>query len=271
MMPVPATAVHSERHTLPSAFLQRPVTIDLYRSGTTGKAQPTGLILINDGQDLYDMPFHEVLSKVSHDTPLQPVLCVGIHCGDDRLQEYGMIHSVDYKGRGSKASLYRAFILDELIPFLESYQQVDRFNDMALAGFSLGGLSAFDLVWNEPGIFSRVGVFSGSFWWRSVDKSHRSYTESGSRLMHVQVRNGSFQKGLKFFFACGDGDEAEDRNGNGVIDAIDDTIDLMRELLAKGYLEGRDFHYEQLPGGRHDRATWAGALPAFLRWGWALK
>ena len=89
--------------------------------------------------------------------------------------------------------------------------------------------------------------------------------------MHVQVRNGSFQKGLKFFFACGDDDEAEDRNGNGVIDAIDDTIDLMRELLAKGYLEGRDFHYEQLSGGRHDRATWARALPAFLRWGWALK
>jgi enterochelin esterase-like enzyme len=271
MMSVPANAVRSERRTLSSVFLDRSVVIDSYNFGLSEKAHAASLLLINDGQDLCKMPFQELLAKVLQGTTLKPLLVVGIHCSEDRIQEYGMIHSVDYKGRGSKASLYRSFILEELIPYLESFQQVDRFDEIAMAGFSLGGLSAFDLVWNEPGIFSKVGVFSGSFWWRSVDQSHRSYTEAGSRLMHVQVRNGSFQPRLKFFFACGDSDEAEDRNGNGVIDAIDDTIDLMRELLAKGYLEGRDFHYEQLSGGRHDVATWALAFPAFLRWGWSLK
>ena len=28
---------------------------------------------------------------------------------------------------------------------------------------------------------------------------------------------------MKFFFECGTEDETEDRNGNGIIDSIDDT------------------------------------------------
>jgi enterochelin esterase-like enzyme len=63
-------------------------------------------------------------------------------------------------------------------------------------------------------------------------------------------------------------DELEDRNNNGVIDSIDDTIDLLRELQAKGYREGTDFRYLQLKDGKHDVPTWAKALPEFLKWGW---
>jgi hypothetical protein len=55
-----------------------------------------------------------------------------------------------------------------------------------------------------------------------------------------------------------------------VIDSIDDTIDLMRELLNKGYQEGKDMVYLQIPGGKHDVPTWAAAFPAFLLWGWGL-
>jgi len=40
--------------------------------------------------------------------------------------------------------------------------------------------------------------------------------------------------GLKFFFECGTADETEDRNGNGIIDSIDDTKDLISALINKG-------------------------------------
>jgi enterochelin esterase-like enzyme len=86
--------------------------------------------------------------------------------------------------------------------------------------------------------------------------------------MHLQVRNGIYRPGMKFFFQCGEMDESEDRNKNGVIDSIDDTIDLMRELVKKGYREGRDIYYLQVPDGKHDVASWSRAIPKFLKWGW---
>ncbi|MDP4151034.1 MAG: hypothetical protein Q8943_16630 [Bacteroidota bacterium] len=53
-----------------------------------------------------------------------------------------------------------------------------------------------------------------------------------------------------------------------MIDSIDDTQDLIRELDAKGYEAGRDIFYLEIAGGKHDVATWARAMPQFLEWGW---
>lgn len=251
-----------------SRHLGRPVVIDCYGNALGQVPEKMSLLLINDGQDLASMDFESVLKSTTRQHFLQPLLCVGIHCGPDRKNEYGMIHRVDFMGRGGKAARYRDFLVDELLPYLDRQYQVARFPHKAIAGFSLGGLSALDLAWNLPGLFRRTGVFSGSLWWRSVDKNHKSYHESTSRLMHQQIRSGDHQPGLHFFFQCGELDELEDRNGNGVIDSIDDTIDLLRELLAKGYREGSDFCYMQMPDGRHDVASWAKAFPAFLKWGW---
>ena len=62
-------------------------------------------------------------------------------------------------------------------------------------------------------------------------------------------------------------DEKADRNNNGVIDAIDDTLDLIKELKKKGYPES-SIRYLELKDGRHDVPTWARAFPDFLQWGW---
>jgi enterochelin esterase-like enzyme len=199
---------------------------------------------------------------------IRPLLSVGIHCGEDRKNEYGMISSVDYKGRGAKAALYSRFIFEELLPFIYSHFALKTFREKAFAGFSLGGLSALDIVWNHPDIFRKVGVFSGSLWWRIKDRHDKDFNEGIDRLMPRQIRTGTYHPDLKFFFQCGELDEAEDRNRNGVIDSIDDTLDVMKELLAKGYLEGRDMTYLQLADGRHDVPSWAKAFPAFLQWGW---
>jgi enterochelin esterase-like enzyme len=252
---------------LPSEFLERLVKVSFYiPAGHTG--QPLDLLLINDGQDLQAMQFGNMLHQLLQSNMIRPLLCVGIHCGEDRKNEYGLIASPDFKGRGAKAGLYSRFIFEELLPF--TYSQYGNFGlkERAFAGFSLGALSALDLVWNHPDVFTKAGVFSGSLWWRSKDKTEKDFNEANDRLMHRQVRQGQYHPGLQFFFQCGELDEREDRNNNGVIDSIDDTIDLMRELHAKGYIEGKDMYYLQLPDGRHDVLTWAKALPVFLKWGW---
>ncbi len=63
-------------------------------------------------------------------------------------------------------------------------------------------------------------------------------------------------------------DETEDRNNNGIIDSIDDTLGLIEELKNKGYKLPDDIQYLELKEGRHDVKTWAKAMPAFLQWGW---
>lgn len=64
-------------------------------------------------------------------------------------------------------------------------------------------------------------------------------------------------------------DETADRNNNGIIDSIDDTLDLMKELKKLGYKNGKDIHYINYEDGRHDVPSWGKAMPAFLLWGWA--
>ena len=254
-----------ETVTLPSEPLDRTVTINFYLPSLV-MDKPISLLLINDGQDLVAMGFDKMIGYLLQTGEIEPVLCVGIHCGEDRHQEYGMVAGPDFKGRGAKAGAYERFIFEELMPYIYSHFKVSSFKDKTFAGFSLGGLTALDLVWNHADVFSKAGVFSGSLWWRSKDKTQKDYNESNDRMMHRQVRAGQFHAGLKFFFQCGVLDESEDRNRNGVIDSIDDTIDLMRELLAKGYLEGKDMHYLQIEDGKHDVRTWARALPKFLKW-----
>lgn len=257
-----------ETATIPSEPLSRTVTVDFYLPLNISNTENLNLLLINDGQDLPAMGFDKMLGQLLQSGAISPLLCVGIHCGEDRKNEYGMLISPDFKGRGAKAAEYRQFIFEELLPYLYKQYNITGFKEKAFAGFSLGGLSALDLVWNHPGVFSKAGVFSGSLWWRSKDKSEKEYNQDTDRLMHRQLRKGNFIPGMQFFFECGELDETEDRNKNGVIDSIDDTIDLMRILLGKGYLEGKDFQYLQLPDGKHDVPTWGRAMPEFLKWGW---
>jgi enterochelin esterase-like enzyme len=258
-----------------SAFLRRNVRLDCYLPDTVARPDTLRLLLFNDGQDLDAMQLKQCLSLYWETQSIVPLLVVGIHAGKDRLQEYGTAISADYKGRGSKAFLYTHFIVQELLPFLESEYQIPSFAERAFAGFSLGGLSALDIVWNHPHLFQTAGVFSGSLWWRS--KAYEAgYDERTDRIMHAQVRRESAQirrdpahaASGRFFFQCGTDDETADRNANGVIDAIDDTLDLIAALRAQG-VPAESIQYLEMTGGRHDKATWAQALPAFIRWGWA--
>jgi enterochelin esterase-like enzyme len=257
-----------ESLSLESVRLARTVKFDIYTTQAF-MADPTStLLLCNDGQDLLAMNFVDIIRPFFEEGKLKPIIVVGIHCGDDRLNEYGMACGPDYKGRGSRGALYHQFVLEEFLPMLHSHFSINRFAEYSYAGFSLGALSALDITWNHPELFTKTGVFSGSLWWRSKSPSAQDYNPRLHRLMHNQVNQGNFKPGKKFFFECGELDETEDRDKNGVIDSIDDTFDLMKILVRKGYREGRDIKYLQLPDGRHDVATWARALPVFLSWGW---
>ena len=255
-----------ETAILESIPLDRSVKLDFYLPTWVKDPSSLSLLLINDGQDLSKLGLLQILKDLYGGGIITPVLCVGIHASAARKMEYGVAATADYQGLGAKAAGYTKFVLTELIPYISEKYKVSGFACKAFAGFSLGALSAFDMVWNHPDEFSRAGLFSGSFWWRIRDQKDPAYNDDTDRIAHRQVRESSYRPGLKFFFECGALDETEDRNGNGIIDSIDDTQDLIKELAKKGYDPQRDIRYLEIPDGRHEVATWARAMPEFLKW-----
>lgn len=258
-----------EQKAIASKFLKRYVVVDCYLPKNISAPDKLSLLLINDGQDLEEMKFSSMLNQMIEANEIAPVLCVGIHANKDRKLEYGTATILDYAGRGSKASLYQKFVLEELLPFIHIQYGIEQFQKKAFAGFSLGGLSAMDTVWNHAETFSIAGVFSGSFWWRSKSLDD-NYNDDTDRIMHQQIRNGNYRPGLRFYFTTGSLDETEDRNKNGIIDSIDDTVDLIKELKAIGYDSDYDVKYINYEDGKHDVKTWSKAMPGFLLWAFSI-
>lgn len=256
-----------EQRAIASAFLNRQVIVDCYLPKNIFNPKELSLLLVNDGQDLPEMNFSNMISQVLEAGEIMPILCVGIHAGKDRRNEYGTARSLDYQGLGAKAEAYNQFILQELLPFIHVQYAIEQFRQKAFAGFSLGGLTAIDMTWHYPDIFSIAGVFSGSLWWRTKSLDD-NYNDDTDRIMHQQIRDGKYHPGLRFYFTTGSLDETADRNNNGIIDSIDDTLDLIKELKKKGYDSEYEVKYINYEDGKHDVQTWGRAMPGFLLWGW---
>lgn len=254
------TGIHSE-------LLKRDVDVEILLPAgfeTSGKKYP--LLLLNDGQDNEAVRIKETIEQLTQSSVVQELAIVGVTAGD-RLQEYGVADKKDYQSRGASAKAYSKYIVSELVPYLVYKYPIDPSPEQhAIAGYSMGGLSAMDIAWNHPEMFRKVGVFSGSLWWRKRDAHSLFYSDHRDRIMHQRIRNGKMKHGLRFWFQTGTEDEASDRNNNGVIDSIDDTLDLIAELTKKGYRPFKDIHYLEMVGGRHDTVTWAKAMPEFLKW-----
>lgn len=251
----------TEQNIIESKYLDRLVTVDFY---IPNNKEGMSLLLLNDGQNLEEMKFAAMLDGLYKATAIEPLLCVGIHAGTDRKMEYGTAAVLDYQGRGAKAEAYQQFLLLELLPLIQTNYGHGVFKKLGFAGFSLGGLNALDTVWHHPELFSVAGVFSGSLWWRSKDLEE-DYNEETDRIMHQLIKKREYVAGQKFYFTTGSLDETADRNNNGIIDSIDDTLALIEELKKLGYHD-MDIEYKNYEDGKHDVATWARALPDFLVW-----
>lgn len=246
-----------------SDHLSRVVQVELYLPPGFDPAGKYPLLILNDGQDMLRLGMARMLEVLYRANAISPVVVAAIHAGD-RLHEYGTVNELDYMKRGSKAANYVQFLIEQLLPLIQSATGISVFTHKAFGGFSLGGLSALDIVWHYPHLFSICGVFSGSLWWRKK-KFNPKFPDS-YRIIHDLIDNTQYRKGLRFWFQCGTEDEKEDRNNNGIIDSIDDTLDLISILEAKGYKKPHELHYYEIEGGTHDVYTWGKAMPEFLKW-----
>ena len=255
------------RLKLRSQFLDRRVKVDLFLPSETKRYQ--GSLVLNDGQDMKQLELVKTVTVLLSKVELPNIGIIAIHANENRMQEYGVAGHPDFKKRGKKAGMYSDFVTKELTPFLQNqYGLLEEEHPNVFAGFSMGGLSALDITWYNSHLFKKAGVFSGSLWWRDLNTG--TAKDDASRIMHRRIRNSEKREELQFWFQTGTKDEKGDRNKNGVIDSIDDTLDLIKELKGIGYTD-EDIVYEEVQNGYHNFHTWSRVFPQFLNWAFSDK
>lgn len=261
-VPLHYTVVHVD--SFPSLLLNERRVVDVYLPpgyDSTGKPRYPVLYL-NDGQDAEALGLLPTLDSLTARRRIPPIIVVALHANAQRMQDYGTAGTPNAQGFGARARLYERFVLEEVIPWTNtSYRTRTGPAQTAVLGSSLGGLGAFDIAWRHPDVFGTAGALSGSFWWRTQDGTTEE--KQASRVAIRMAEETNPLPRLRLWFETADQDETSDRDGNGVIDSIQDTEDLVNALVARGYTRGKDVVHVTVSGG-HDKETWGRVLPSFL-------
>lgn len=134
------------------------------------------VLYIQDGQNLFDPQtafirgkhwrLGETAGKLIREGKVEPLVIVGVgHGRDKRIDEYTPTRD-ERRKVGGKADLYGRFLLDELIPFVNSrFRTAGGAKATGLGGSSLGGLVSLYLALRNPETFGKVAVLSPSVWW----------------------------------------------------------------------------------------------------------
>ena len=251
-------------------------------------------LYVNDGQDMEAVGLQATLDDLYRHHQIRPMIVVAIDMPQDRMAGYGVsdrakgvsiVASTKYGAVGANAQAYSQWLANTLVPYVDAHWQARRSADSRwLLGWSLGAINAFSVGWQYPRSFGKVGAFSPSFW-LSTDSSDARAVQA-TRIAHALVETVPPPRDSLFFFAAGDAEEKNDRDGDGIIDVIDDVFDLMqgwagdgghmhKGLKQLGYSINVDYAtkpdaseavFYRLPGGEHNQKSWARMLPAFLQW-----
>lgn len=251
-------------------------------------------LYVNDGQDMEAVGLQSTLDDLYRYKLIRPLIVVAIDMPQDRMAGYGVsdrakgvsvVAPTKYGPVGANAQAYSQWLAETLVPYVDMHWRTRRAADQRwLLGWSLGAINAFSVGWQYPQVFGRTGAFSPSFW-LSTDSSDARAVQA-TRIAHALVETAPPPPESRFFFAAGDAEEKNDRDGDGIIDVIDDVLDLMRGwtggdgrvhkgLKQLGYSTNVDDAtrpdasaavFYRLPGGEHNQKSWARMLPAFLQW-----
>lgn len=253
------------------------------------------VLYANDGQDMDAVGLQDTLATLYAQHAIRPVIVVAVDMLKDRVSGYGLFDRARRRNVvggsrigpiGTRAYDHSAWVVNELVPYVDAhYRTQASAQGRTMLGWSLGALHAFCLGWQYPEVFGQVGAFSPSFW-LAADRSDARAVQS-TRLAQAMVSRSGVRKPVRFWFAVGGREETNDRNHNGVIDAVEDLQDLITGFNAPdgthqgglrdlGYTIDMDYAahperkddvaYDLFPDGEHNQATWKRMLPVFLGW-----
>ena len=257
------------------------------------------VLYVNDGQDMEAVGLQATLAALYAQGAIRPLIVAAIDMPPDRMAAYGasdrdaarsVVAGTKYGPVGTNAHAYSEWVAKTLVPAVDARYRTRTTPDArAILGWSLGALNAVSVGWQYPEVFGRIGAFSPSLWLSTargdVDALQRT------RIAQHLVDAGTPRTGLKLYFAVGSAEETDDRDGDGVIDVLDDTRDLIEGWQVDGAIAAKglrqhgysinldhatrptraDVALSLLDGGQHHQASWARMLPGFLRWAHAVR
>ena len=244
-----------------SRHLQKHIDLTVFNTSVPKDKSSFNLLLLNDGQDIEKLRVKEIVDSLNRKKLVLPLVVVAINAFD-RMQEYGVAGNPDFRGNGSSAEKYANFIVNELLPFIKKQAGARKFNSVTLAGYGRGGLSAFDIGWNNWQKFDKIGVFSGDFSSTDLDPADEAYSPDKNNLVLRMVNTSRKRPKLKYWFYAGSKDDNPVlKNGS-----TNQAGKLMVALEAKNFISPGDIVYKEMAEGGNEFSAWTEVFPSFLIW-----
>jgi enterochelin esterase-like enzyme len=208
---------------------------------------------LQDGQNLFDGSTAFIQGQDWHVGPtadaeirsgrVEPLVIVGVYnVGKGRIREYTPTR-VPRLG-GGRADRYGKFLLEEVMPFVDTEYRIESGpSRTGIGGSSLGALVSLYLGLSRPDVFGKIAALSPSVWWNQ-------------RVMHKFAESMAVHTRPRIWLDIGT------REGPRIVEDVERYRDI---LLSRGWRNGRELHYERVEGGEHNEAAWAQRVAPFLR------
>ncbi|HEY4000808.1 MAG TPA: alpha/beta hydrolase-fold protein, partial [Candidatus Xenobia bacterium] len=179
---------------------------------------------------------------------MAPAILVAPFNTPDRMAEYTPVSDPEHPG--GNADGYETFLIKELKPWVDGhYRTCPQASDTAIMGSSLGGLLALDAGSKHPDVFGKVAALSPSLWWDNQEMTHRLATAPPGDGPHqpIWVDMGT-------------------QEGSDPAAMVQDAEALRDVLEHRGYVDGQNLEYHEIPGATHDEDSWAHRAGYVLAW-----
>jgi predicted alpha/beta superfamily hydrolase len=225
------------------------------------------VLYLNDGQNLFDAStsvlnrmewrVDETVRELTSAGRIAPMIVVGIDSAGrrGRFREYfpyvdAYLRPPEPNPQGKR---YPAFLVDEVIPYIEARYRVEhRASSRGLGGSSAGALAAMFTVIDRPGVFGRLLIESPSIY---VDDAHilRDAAHAASWPERIYLGVGTNERGQP---ACDPKDLAEPE--------LVRDVRRFERLLREARVDAARIRVVITPCAVHDEAAWAARLPEAL-------
>lgn len=264
----------------------RNIEVWLPRQYFSNPQQALPVLYMHDGQNLFNASssnfgvaweVDDIAQRLMDEGKIQPAIIVGIWSTAQRRMEYFPERAAQYfseqdqavieklkvhlsagKITDGKINSYRAddylrFIVNELKPYIDRhYRSLPERTNTLIAGSSMGSLISIYALAEYPEVFgSAAGV--STHWPLFFNNDHPGPAASLRQYLQVQLPRASTHR-IYFDY------------GTATLDQYYEIHQLQVDALmvAKGYVQGRDWVTKKFPGAEHNEQAWQARIDVIL-------
>jgi predicted alpha/beta superfamily hydrolase len=232
--------------------------VSFYFSSTLGPEEPGPLLILHDGQNLFDdktaaygCSWRVAEAMAQPGVPKMRVIGIN-NCedGEGRLDEYSpfsgskTLLSVGFaRIAGGKGDLYLRYVMDEVVPH---YTAMHPTTAIYMGGSSMGGFITLCAALSYPDRLA--GVFGLSNAWWFAEKALLKRIETFSGLLP------------RTYLDTGDAESLDPVHNRRYVKTHHRIVASVAQKPSKA------FRSEVIPGGIHHESAWAKRLADVLRW-----